>query len=285
MCISGIISINTSQGKAEMEKFKLPAQFDYRIISAGRYNLYNKAFLNTYNTRDNTSLHMYEYPGVLKINDETFEFSPGAISIIPPHNDYRYDMPHEGYHYCIHFFIEYPKSCTEFIEVPVFHQLKKNYEIEIMKTKIHDIIFYNSMNDNLSGKDFASKVTFLQMLCFIALELCAPVSSAKSEALKAVQQAAALIEANLHKNISIPAIAAKVGLSQNYLAKFFKESYGKTLSQFYIEKRIELAAFLLCNSDLKIKQIGKRCGLPDPQYFNKVFRKFKGMSPSEMRRS
>jgi AraC-like DNA-binding protein len=105
-----------------------------------------------------------------------------------------------------------------------------------------------------------------------------------SDASKAVSKAASIIDENLHLPINVPDIARRVGLSQNYLARLFKKRYGVALTRYQMLKRMELARYLLLSSDIKIKEIGARCGLPDPQHFNKYFKKSEGKSPSSFRK-
>jgi AraC-like DNA-binding protein len=42
---------------------------------------------------------------------------------------------------------------------------------------------------------------------------------------------------------------------------------------------MELARHLLVSSSLGVAEVGRRVGLPDPQYFNKQFRRVAGASP------
>ena len=43
------------------------------------------------------------------------------------------------------------------------------------------------------------------------------------------------------------------------------------------------ARYLLESTDLPVAAVGVRVGVPDPQYFNKLVRRFLGQSPSSIR--
>ena len=71
-------------------------------------------------------------------------------------------------------------------------------------------------------------------------------------------------------------LAAGVGLSTDYVARVFARRYGMRLQHYLLLRRIELARHLLVSSDLPVSEIGRQVGLPDPQYFNKQFRRVAG---------
>ena len=74
----------------------------------------------------------------------------------------------------------------------------------------------------------------------------------------------------------MPALAARVGLSQNYLARRFREQFGTTLKRYQLERRIVLARQLLEATELSVKEVAANGGLHDPQRFNKLFRQWSG---------
>ncbi|MDD5598979.1 MAG: AraC family transcriptional regulator [Victivallaceae bacterium] len=262
---------------------KLPVEFIPRILTAGRYYHQDKAFLRKYYTQDSFSLHLYDYPGTIRIGKLIFRFRPGAMTIIPRFTEYSYDLVRPGYHYCIHFRVENLDCGMHELEVPLFCQMENNIEYELIKAKLQELIEFHSLKENNRIAASAAKATLVQMFCRLSIKRSNSARTIQSNSETAVSRAAAVIEANLHSPLSIPAIAGQAGLSQNYLARLFKEHYGMTLTAYQTKKRLELARYLLLNSDIKIKEIAARCGIPNSQHFNKLFRKFMGKSPSAMR--
>jgi AraC-like DNA-binding protein len=101
----------------------------------------------------------------------------------------------------------------------------------------------------------------------------------------AVVSAAMELDRRLSSEINIPEICRSASLSQNYLARMFRNQYGVTMSKYLVNRRIEFAKHLLECTSLPVKEIGARAGIPDPQHFNKLFRKTAGKSPSAFRNS
>jgi transcriptional regulator GlxA family with amidase domain len=92
-----------------------------------------------------------------------------------------------------------------------------------------------------------------------------------------------LIQERLDQPLSVTELAAELGMSQNHLARCFRERCGCTIQRYLIERRIEHARLLLRTTTMPIREIGAQIGMPDPQHFNKQFRRSCGLSPSRCR--
>lgn len=84
--------------------------------------------------------------------------------------------------------------------------------------------------------------------------------------------------------LSLPAVAARFGLSPQYFSSFFRENFGRTFTQHVNALRIEQAARLLRESDLPVMEIGFNVGFDNFSYFIKRFRAVYGVSPSNYRK-
>lgn len=89
---------------------------------------------------------------------------------------------------------------------------------------------------------------------------------------------------NFQKTIALDELAEMFYLNKFYLARIFKARYGSSILNFIIALRVSHAKRLLRFSGLSIGEIGEACGMPDGNYFSRVFRKAEGMSPSEYRK-
>lgn len=87
------------------------------------------------------------------------------------------------------------------------------------------------------------------------------------------------------EDIAVKDIAGYMGYSEAYFCKLFKQSFGHSFVSFLTDYRMQKAEELMRESRLSIKEIGKAVGYPDPNYFTKVFRRVRGVSPSEFRES
>lgn len=92
------------------------------------------------------------------------------------------------------------------------------------------------------------------------------------------------IDNNFAKNISLSQLAEYFFISKYYLAREFKDTYGVTVGSHITSCRITYAKTLLRFTDLKIEEIAGKCGIPDTNYFTKVFRKLEGCTPMVYRK-
>ena len=99
-----------------------------------------------------------------------------------------------------------------------------------------------------------------------------------------IQQIKDYLDGNFQKKIPLDMIADEFFISKYHMSREFKKAYGITIANYIIAKRITHAKELLRFTDMQIDKIGQLCGIEDNSYFNKVFRKFEGMTASEYRK-
>ncbi len=115
-------------------------------------------------------------------------------------------------------------------------------------------------------------------------EYCALVRAVRQQTCSpAVQQAKDLIEARFSGHLSLPEVAEELRLSPGYLSQRFRQETGKPFSEYLTETRIAYARQLLERTDLPIASVAAECGIPDNNYFARVFRRAEGVSPREYR--
>lgn len=99
-----------------------------------------------------------------------------------------------------------------------------------------------------------------------------------------IQQIKNFLDENFQKKISLDMIADEFFISKYHMSREFKKAYGITIANYIIAKRITYAKELVRFTDMQIENIGRQCGIEDNSYFNKVFRKFEGMTASDYRK-
>ena len=94
-----------------------------------------------------------------------------------------------------------------------------------------------------------------------------------------------LVQTNISGSLSVPFLCAKLHLSHNEIYSICKEYFASTPAEYIKNSRIAHAKRLLEESDLPVCEIAVRCGIPDYNYFSKVFKAAAGMSPTAYRKS
>ena len=92
------------------------------------------------------------------------------------------------------------------------------------------------------------------------------------------------INSNFMQKISLNEIALEFYISKYYLAREFKKFFGMTVGDYISVKRITCSKELLRFTNKTIEEISIICGIPDTNYFSKVFKKLEECSPTEYRK-
>ena len=97
------------------------------------------------------------------------------------------------------------------------------------------------------------------------------------------QQAKEYILSHLSENFTRQEIADHVHLSQNHLARLFRQETGSSISDFILQQRMQQAFGLLTNTTLPVGQVAEQVGYENYSYFLTLFRRVAGMTPSQYR--
>lgn len=100
-----------------------------------------------------------------------------------------------------------------------------------------------------------------------------------------MQEAARFIRANYMNDIDLNAVAGSVRLSPCYFSKKFKASTGFGYREYLLLVRVREACALLTMTNKTVTEVALSCGFSDSNYFGDVFRREKGMSPLQYRKS
>ncbi|QJD83818.1 response regulator [Cohnella herbarum] len=100
-----------------------------------------------------------------------------------------------------------------------------------------------------------------------------------------VEKANEYIHSNYaQKGLTLNEVAQKNHVSPNYLSYLFKKNTGTNLWEYVIKLRMEESKRLIQNTDLRRYEISERVGYESPEHFSKIFKKYFGISPSEMKK-
>lgn len=98
-----------------------------------------------------------------------------------------------------------------------------------------------------------------------------------------VQHVILRIEADLTADLSLKAHADFLKVNPSYLSSLFKRETGTTLTEYVNCQRVNHAIFLLNATEMQVQTIAQYCGIPDVNYFTKIFKKMVGKTPKEYR--
>lgn len=93
------------------------------------------------------------------------------------------------------------------------------------------------------------------------------------------------IEGHYQERLTLHKMAEDLQLKEATISRMFKNETGMNLNYYVNEVRMKKAMELLKETDMLIKDVSTAVGIEDQLYFNKVFKKFYHVSPSDIRKA
>lgn len=100
-----------------------------------------------------------------------------------------------------------------------------------------------------------------------------------------VRQAAAYIDEYYYEPLTLSGLSEKYHVENSYFSRVFRKEMGENLIHYLSRTRIEKAIEYMQKGNTNLAEIAFMVGYDDYTYFNKVFRKIKGIGPREYRQS
>lgn len=154
------------------------------------------------------------------------------------------------------------------IELPVWHQAVQ------LLLEIHGQVKKQMLSPFLLN---AKVFEFLCLLCSVKKEMGNMDSGL-------ITKARAYMEENCGKPIGISDVAQQLGVSQSHLSREFYKITGVKPIEYMTKLRLTQAVDLLSTTAGSLEEISALCGFSSGNYFNKVFKKYMGMTPAQFRK-
>jgi AraC-like DNA-binding protein len=132
------------------------------------------------------------------------------------------------------------------------------------------------------GSPFAASSLAYSMTMAL-LDDCMPATPTQ-EPPAFVDRVVRFCRSSLARPIGVDEMANAAGLSRYHFSRRFQEARGVSPARFLAELRLQEAVRLI-QSSLPVKEVARRCGFRDPNYFCKAFRRSFGVSPGAFGRS
>lgn len=208
------------------------------------------------------------------------EISPGAIGVVPPGSKGSGYWPEMT---AISIAISAAAAKKSFGDT--WHQrLKSNVMSQIFRDPLveavmMDIGFTRTGAISDAGLVHAAHMITHQLLdqkrdCRTEPRDVIPLSTAS------IDRLVTLLDDNIERQVSVPEMAALLGLSKHHFSRRFKAATGQSPIQFSIRRKLDHAAHLLEKEQSpNILKISQCVGFNNPSHFSRAFRQHFGLSP------
>ncbi|MBM7619874.1 AraC-like DNA-binding protein [Bacillus tianshenii] len=120
-------------------------------------------------------------------------------------------------------------------------------------------------------------------LLLIILDEHHSASKLESSPTKALSWFPSYLSNHLSERLTLQGMAKRANLSVSRFSTLFKQQFGSSPHQYFLEMRINHARELLEKTELTLEQIASYCGFANIHHFSKAYKKRMGKSPGKLR--
>lgn len=216
--------------------------------------------------------------------DQKFSLEAGqTLHLFPGRRHGGVDIPPRGLQfYWIHFEVDeiiYRKNSDQanYIEIPQVNRLSRPEKLESL--------FRYFLDSQEAGDLSQESANLLVMLMLVEVERSSVRDTDNSDKVNSLAiMVHTYIRINFDQPISSGKISKDLGYNSDYLGRIYRKVYECTITQAIHQRRVERACSLLIDSDMTIEEISRRCGFVDADYFRRIFRRYKHITPIAFRK-
>ncbi len=258
------------------------------VGSCGTYRLKNKNRLPTWRPRgrlDYQLLYVAAGKTVFYFDGEPREVTAGHMILFQPRQEQRYEyfVKDKPQVYWVHFTGGNVKNILKRFNIPldkpVFYSGTSAAYTHIFKEMIQELQICSV------GYQEMLEMYLRQLFFHIQRNRLERKPIVNCQIHDDIELARRYFQDHYSEAISIEDYATKHGMSVSWFLKNFRQVTGSSPMQYILSLRINNAATLLETSDYNVTEISTIVGYDNPLYFSRIFKKQKGMSPSEYRKN
>ena len=140
------------------------------------------------------------------------------------------------------------------------------------------------------ASESATRAYLNALLCIITEKFRSPVSRSSrhidtSGYSELSRRIIGYLEEHYPESVSLDSLSEELDYNKTYLCKAFHDDTGQTIVDCLNMIRIRCAAEMLTYSDQSLSHVAEACGFASVNNFNRVFRKYVGITPGQCRRA
>ena len=218
--------------------------------------------------------------GILEYNETKYKMSKGSCAFINCNNKYS----HTSDNWTIKW-IHFNGSNSKYI----YDKYISRNGLNSFKTKQFNK--YNTLLDEThtiakSNDYMRDMYIYEKLVSLLSMIMTETIYGFKenTKRLYDVKEIKDYLDDNYLKEISLDSLSNRFYINKYYLTRLFKTTYGVTINNYMLNKRITIAKEMLRFSNKSVDEIANDCGISDSNYFSRTFKKIEGITPKEYRK-
>lgn len=267
-----------------VQKERIIYDYEFMFVSEGSVDIVYSGQLYHLKKSDIFFFHPFEKNYMIVKKENNFQTYCIHFDWIPPEG--KYDFSADEFYRFSFISDDHYEKMNLLLHRPV--PFPTDFSVPIYLSQVPYEIFYplfSSCFRYFHIKDIAGRLllrsSFLELLALL-MSQCSEIATKQSVHPK-IKKAINYIQNNYSKSISVESLSKRYELSPKYFGTIFKESTGRSFSDYLLQQRILAAKDLLINTNLNIEEIAIAVGFQNGFYFSKCFKQVEGLSPSVFR--
>lgn len=184
----------------------------------------------------------------------------------------------------------YPEMVKTFFRTDLgLVEFRENFDVNQLSTEPLLTSFIASVNYLLENPELADKNLILNKLKELLI-LIGRTEKSMQDYVDALftpynYDFTSIIENNLYTHMSLDEWAKLCGVSLSTFKRRFRKQYSQSPAEYFRCKKLARATELLAVENLPIATIAYECGFEHATSFNKVFKRYVGQSPTQVRKN
>lgn len=258
------------------------------VGSCGAYRLRTKERLPTWRPKgrlDYQLLYVASGKAFFYFNGEPREVPAGHMVLFQPRQEQRYeyyaaDRPEV---YWVHFTGSDVKNILRHYDIPLDRNVIYSGSSATYAYLFKEMI--NELQTCRTGYQELLEMYLRQIFLLVQRSWEERMPTVSSYLQEEIDYARKYFNEHYNEDISIEDYAQSRGMSVSWFLRNFKQMTMKSPMQYILNIRINNAVSLLETTDYNVTEISTIVGYDNPLYFSRIFKKQKGISPSDYRKT
>ena len=223
---------------------------------------------------------------VFQVDGTDYPLSAGSMILIPPGS--VHGVPKDTHNLCVQYEVFFR------IQDPELKSHLENKTVRVLHSAFHLENLFSYILMNYGSADPLCTSCTDSFLCTILLSFLTDTPSTKvssgtyvdsSQYSPLVQRIIHHVEKDSTEKYVLSSLSDSLGFNKNYLCTVFRRETGITISEYINYHRLRRIMSILqytnYNQDFPIHELVDQFGYVNTSYFNRVFKRYTGMTPTE----
>lgn len=257
------------------------------VGSCGTYRLKTTARLPTWRPRgrlDYQLLYVASGKGHFFLNGNEEIIPAGYMVLYQPRQEqhYEYHGQDQPEVYWVHFTGNDVKGILKHFDIPMDKSVFFAGVSSAYRTLFKEMI--RELQNCRTGYQELLEMYLRQLFLLIQRTRQENTPTINTYLQKEMEQAQQYFQEHCNEDVQIKDYAKSRGMSVSWFLRSFKEFTGQPPAQYLLALRMNNAVSLLETTDYNVAEISAIVGYDNALYFSRLFKKHKGVSPSEYRK-